>query len=80
MQATVQGDVHDIGKNLVVMMLEGADYEVLDLGVDVAPEEVLGKANEEDPDVVDLSALLTTRCPRCRRPWRCSRSGARSTR
>ena len=63
MMATVQGDVHDIGKNLVGMMLEGAGYEVVDLGVNVTPEEVLEKANELNPNVVGLSALLTTSMP-----------------
>ncbi len=61
--ATVQGDVHDIGKNLVGMMLEGAGYEVIDLGVNVTPEEVLERANELNPSVVGLSALLTTSMP-----------------
>ena len=61
--ATVQGDVHDIGKNLVGMMLEGAGYEVVDLGVNRTPEEILDNANELDPDVVGLSALLTTSMP-----------------
>jgi 5-methyltetrahydrofolate--homocysteine methyltransferase len=63
MLATVQGDVHDIGKNLVGMMLEGAGYEVVDLGVNVTPEEVLERANELAPNVVGLSALLTTSMP-----------------
>lgn len=63
MLATVQGDVHDIGKNLVGMMLEGAGYEVVDLGVNVTPDEVLEKANELKPNVVGLSALLTTSMP-----------------
>jgi 5-methyltetrahydrofolate--homocysteine methyltransferase len=63
MLATVQGDVHDIGKNLVGMMLEGAGYEVIDLGVNKKPEEILERANEIDPDVVGLSALLTTSMP-----------------
>jgi 5-methyltetrahydrofolate--homocysteine methyltransferase len=61
--ATVQGDVHDIGKNLVGMMLEGAGYEVVDLGVNATPEDILANANAEDPDVVGLSALLTTSMP-----------------
>ena len=61
--ATVQGDVHDIGKNLVGMMLEGAGYEVVDLGVNATPEEILERANELKPDVVGLSALLTTSMP-----------------
>ena len=63
MLATVQGDVHDIGKNLVGMMLEGAGYEVFDLGVNVSAEEILEKAVDLDPSVVGLSALLTTSMP-----------------
>ncbi len=61
--ATVQGDVHDIGKNLVGMMLEGAGYEVIDLGVNATPDEILDQANKVQPDVVGLSALLTTSMP-----------------
>jgi 5-methyltetrahydrofolate--homocysteine methyltransferase len=58
--ATVQGDLHDIGKNLVSMMLEGAGFEVIDLGVDVKPEEMIAAVKEHQPDLVALSALLTT--------------------
>jgi len=61
--ATVQGDVHDIGKNLVGMMLEGAGYTVVDLGVNNAPDVILEKARELKPDVIGLSALLTTTMP-----------------
>jgi len=57
---TVQGDLHDIGKNLVGMMMEGAGFEVIDLGVDVKPEELIEAINEHKPDIVALSALLTT--------------------
>lgn len=57
---TVKGDLHDIGKNLVGMMLEGAGYEIVDLGVDVAPEQFLGAVQNDHADVVALSALLTT--------------------
>ena len=67
MLATVQGDVHDIGKNLVGMMLEGAGYAVVDLGVNVTPEEILERANELKPNVVGLSALLTTSMPSMQR-------------
>ncbi len=63
MLATVQGDVHDIGKNLVGMMLEGAGYKVIDLGVNIAGDEMLEKARELKPDVIGLSALLTTTMP-----------------
>ncbi len=57
---TVQGDLHDIGKNLVRMMMEGAGYEVIDMGVDVAPEAFLAKVDERPGSIVGLSALLTT--------------------
>jgi len=57
---TVKGDLHDIGKNLVKLMLEGAGFEVKDLGVDVAAEDFIRAAQEEKPDIVALSALLTT--------------------
>jgi len=60
---TVKGDLHDIGKNLVAMMLEGAGFNVIDLGVDVAPEAFLEAANEKGAKVVALSALLTTTMP-----------------
>ncbi len=61
--ATVQGDVHDIGKNLVGMMLEGASYTVVDMGVKATKEAILEKAEALGPDVVGLSALLTTSMP-----------------
>jgi len=57
---TVKGDLHDIGKNLVIMMLEGGGFEVVDLGVDVPPEKFLGAVKEHHPHVVAMSALLTT--------------------
>jgi 5-methyltetrahydrofolate--homocysteine methyltransferase len=57
---TVKGDLHDIGKNLVGMMLEGAGFEVVDLGVDVAPEKFIQAAKEKSADITGLSALLTT--------------------
>ncbi len=57
---TVKGDLHDIGKNLVAMMMEGAGFEVVDLGVDVAPEKFVEVVEKEKPQVVGLSALLTT--------------------
>jgi corrinoid protein of di/trimethylamine methyltransferase len=60
---TVKGDQHDIGKNLVAMMLEGAGLEVIDLGVDVTVEKVIDKVNEIQPQVLGLSALLTTTMP-----------------
>lgn len=60
---TVQGDLHDIGKNLVVMMLKGAGFEIHDLGVDVAAETFVDKAEEIGADVICMSALLTTTMP-----------------
>ena len=57
---TVKGDLHDIGKNLVGMMLEGAGYKVVDLGVDISPEKFLKAVEEQKPQLVALSALLTT--------------------
>jgi 5-methyltetrahydrofolate--homocysteine methyltransferase len=58
--ATVNGDMHDIGKNVVGIMMEGAGFEVIDLGVDVAPERIVAMVKEYKPDLVGLSALLTT--------------------
>ena len=60
---TVKGDVHDIGKNLVNIMLEGAGFEVIDLGVQVAPEKFVDAINEHHPDIVGFSAFLTTTMP-----------------
>ncbi len=57
---TVQGDLHDIGKNLVGMMMEGVGFEVFDLGVDVKPEELVDAIIEIKPNIVAMSALLTT--------------------
>ncbi len=57
---TVKGDLHDIGKNLVSMMMEGAGFEVIDLGVDVAADKFIAAVKEYQPDIVGLSALLTT--------------------
>ena len=60
---TVKGDVHDIGKNLVNIMLEGAGFQVWDLGVNVAPEKFVEMVQEHKPDVVGFSAFLTTTMP-----------------
>jgi len=60
---TVKGDLHDIGKNLVKMMLEGAGFEVTDLGTDVAPETFVEAVREHQPHLVGMSALLTTTMP-----------------
>jgi len=60
---TVQGDLHDIGKNLVRMMLEGAGFETIDLGTDVKPEEFVAAVREHQPQLLGMSALLTTTMP-----------------
>ena len=60
---TVKGDLHDIGKNLVSMMLEGAGFEIQDLGVDVAPEEFVRKVQELNADILGMSALLSITMP-----------------
>jgi 5-methyltetrahydrofolate--homocysteine methyltransferase len=60
---TVQGDLHDIGKNLVGIMLKGAGFDVIDLGNDVAPEVFIASAKENDAQVIGMSALLTTTMP-----------------
>jgi 5-methyltetrahydrofolate--homocysteine methyltransferase len=60
---TVQGDLHDIGKNLVKMMLEGAGFETVDLGADVRPEVFVAAVREHQPQLLGMSALLTTTMP-----------------
>jgi len=60
---TVSGDLHDIGKNLVAMMLEGAGYEIIDLGVDVSATVFAGAVTDKRADVIAMSALLTTTMP-----------------
>ena len=64
MIGTVQGDLHDIGKNLVAMMMKGAGFEVIDLGVDVASEKFVEKAKAAGAQLVGISALLTTTMPK----------------
>jgi 5-methyltetrahydrofolate--homocysteine methyltransferase len=61
--ATVQGDLHDIGKNLVIMMMEGAGFKVIDLGIDVPPETIVDAIRDNNPNMLALSALLTTTMP-----------------
>ena len=58
--ATVKGDIHDIGKNILAIMLKGAGYEVEDLGIDVSAEKIVDYVKNENPDYIGLSALLTT--------------------
>ncbi|MFO8101431.1 MAG: corrinoid protein [Dehalococcoidia bacterium] len=60
---TVKGDLHDIGKNLVSMMMEGAGFTMIDLGVDVPPDKFVQKIQEVEPDIVAMSALLSTTMP-----------------
>ncbi|MGC9467442.1 MAG: corrinoid protein [Anaerolineae bacterium] len=60
---TVKGDLHDIGKNLVCMMLEGAGFEIVDLGTDVSPEKFVDVVTNQRVDVIAMSALLTTTMP-----------------
>ncbi len=61
--ATVKGDIHDIGKNLVAMMMEGAGFEVINLGINTDAEEFLKAVEEHEPDILGMSALLTTTMP-----------------
>ena len=61
---TVKGDLHDIGKNLVGMMLEGSGFQVVDLGIDIPPEKFVDAVRTNQPDVLGLSALLTTTMPK----------------
>ncbi len=60
---TVKGDLHDIGKNLVAMMLEGSGFEVIDMGTDVSPEKFVKAVADNQPNIVGMSALLTTTMP-----------------
>ena len=60
---TVKGDIHDIGKNLVCMMLEGAGFEVIDLGINTSADDFLAALDEHQPDILGMSALLTTTMP-----------------
>ena len=63
LMGTVKGDVHDIGKNLVNIMLEGAGFNVIDIGVQAAPEKFIAAIQEHQPDIVGMSAFLTTTMP-----------------
>ncbi len=60
---TVKGDLHDIGKNLCIMMLRGTGFEVIDLGVDTSPDDFIDAVEEHSPDLLGMSALLTTTMP-----------------
>jgi corrinoid protein of di/trimethylamine methyltransferase len=61
---TVEGDLHDIGKNLVAMMLQGAGFEVIDLGTNIKPQDFVEAVKEHNPDIIGMSALLTTTMPK----------------
>ena len=61
---TVEGDLHDIGKNLVAMMMQGSGFKVIDLGVNLKPQTFVGAVKEHKPDIVGMSALLTTTMPK----------------
>jgi len=63
---TVKGDLHDIGKNLVCMMLEGASFEIVDLGTDVKPEQFVAAVKDQGCNIICMSALLTTTMPNMR--------------
>jgi 5-methyltetrahydrofolate--homocysteine methyltransferase len=63
MLGTVAGDIHDIGKKILSALLQGNGFDIIDLGVDVSPETFLNKAKEFDPDVIGMSAMLTTTMP-----------------
>ncbi|PJF46040.1 MAG: cobalamin-binding protein, partial [Candidatus Thermofonsia Clade 3 bacterium] len=65
--ATVQGDLHDIGKNLVATMLEGGGFQIVDVGVDVSPDKLVEAVQVHQPQIVALSALLTTTMPSMKR-------------
>ena len=63
MLATVRGDLHDIGKNIFAMLLQAQGFQVIDLGIDVPPSEIVAAVKKEDPNILGLSALLTTTVP-----------------
>ena len=76
---TVKGDLHDIGKNLVAMMLKGAGFEVVDLGVDVGPEKFVEQAQAKGIQIVGMSALLTTTMPGMERTVKALKDAGLST-
>ncbi len=76
---TVQGDLHDIGKNLVAMMLKGAGFEVVDLGVDVGPDKFIEQAKNNSLQLIGLSALLTTTMPGMEKTVKALRDAGLST-
>jgi len=76
---TVQGDLHDIGKNLVAMMLKGAGFEVVDLGVDVGPEKFVEQAKAKGIQLIGMSALLTTTMPGMEKTMKALKNAGLST-
>lgn len=64
---TVEGDLHDIGKNLVMMMLDGGGFEIVNLGIDIPPDKFVDAVKTEQPDLIGMSALLTTTMPNMKR-------------
>jgi 5-methyltetrahydrofolate--homocysteine methyltransferase len=64
LMVTVKGDVHDIGKNIVGLLMKSAGFEIVDIGIDKTGEEILAAAKENEVDVIGLSALLTTTIPK----------------
>ena len=67
---TIRGDLHDIGKNLVAMMLKGANFKIIDLGTNTSAEEFMAAAREHEADLIGCSALLTTTMGNMRAWWR----------
>jgi len=61
---TVEGDLHDIGKNLVAMMMQAAGFKVIDMGTNITPQQFVGAVKEHKPNILDMSALLTTTMPK----------------
>jgi 5-methyltetrahydrofolate--homocysteine methyltransferase len=61
---TVEGDLHDIGKNLVAMMLQGSGFKVVDLGTNISPQAIVDAVKEHHPQIIGMSALLTTTMPK----------------
>jgi 5-methyltetrahydrofolate--homocysteine methyltransferase len=76
---TVRGDLHDIGKNLVAMMLKGANFEVIDLGTDVTPEKFVEAARDNGANIICMSALLTTTMPAMKETVDCVKSSGLKT-
>ncbi len=76
---TVKGDLHDIGKNIVIMMLEGGGYKVIDLGMDIPAEKFVQAIDEHNPDILGMSSLLTTTMPEMEKAIKLIKSSNNST-